>query len=463
MLILYFCFLLESWATEPHEFYIAEEIPLMTELEWDSGWLPSSGNIQIRFQTVADGGAFVDMEGVAHLHWSNTPSLEPKDMALSIESQQNLYEQYGEGDPNEKMGIIELSNQLRTVISIQFSISSFSWSSSFDVTEIDFGASAMFEPFLLGETLTLQASDDESNIFQLDFQPIPTVNLYTRVEMEPQSTLHMTGLAFESIPVPESYIGEDLRIADLLEEEDMQIIVGDEPVYHPSIQSSERHFLGEYISNYQLENVLVFSPVIEVCPPFIGCYEWEIAQIPTATFESDFDHRYQTEHLQFDIPQIGIDENIIVVESNTNTTEITNFVVHNTGNDILEVQGYLTDGSIVDIFPEQLILYPQELSVFTLAIHTSEVGNFEDTLQLQSNDPYLSLLAIPIVVTSSNLSMEGGTEQGTEQGTEDGEELDKDIISVEQGCGCQSKPKIKNTLGFCFVLSVFVMYRRQYS
>ena len=40
----------------------------MTELEWDSGWLPSSGNIQVRFQTVADGGAFVDMEGVANLN-----------------------------------------------------------------------------------------------------------------------------------------------------------------------------------------------------------------------------------------------------------------------------------------------------------------------------------------------------------------------------------------------------------
>ena len=60
----------------------------MTELEWDSGWLPSSGNVQIRFQTVADGGAFVDMEGVAHLDWSNIPSSEPKDVALSIDSQE---------------------------------------------------------------------------------------------------------------------------------------------------------------------------------------------------------------------------------------------------------------------------------------------------------------------------------------------------------------------------------------
>ena len=72
---------------------------------------------------------------------ANIVRQEPKDVALSIESQKNLFEQYGEGDPNEMMGFIELSNQLRTVISIQFSIASYSWSSSFDVTEIDFGDS----------------------------------------------------------------------------------------------------------------------------------------------------------------------------------------------------------------------------------------------------------------------------------------------------------------------------------
>ena len=163
----------------------------------------------------------------------------------------NLFEQYGEGDPNELMGIVELSNQLRTVISIQFSIASYSWSSSFDVTEIDFGNSSHFEPFLIGETLTVEASDDESNVFQLDFQPIPTVNLYARVEMEPQSTLHMTGLYFDTIPVPVEYSLDDvglLSVAELAEAVDIQSITGDEPVYHPSQKASEMFFLGEYVA-----------------------------------------------------------------------------------------------------------------------------------------------------------------------------------------------------------------------
>ena len=170
--------------------------------------------------------------------------------------------------------------------------------------------------------MVLQASDDESNVFQLDFQPIPTVNLYTRVEMELQSTLHMTGLSFETIPIPEEYVAEglSLHISDILEEEDVQIIVGDEPVYHPSIQSSQRHFWGEYIAPSMVTS-LVFAPVIEVCPPFIGCYEWEIAPNSTATFESDFDHRYETEQFQFDIPQITIEEDMLVIESNTNVKQ----------------------------------------------------------------------------------------------------------------------------------------------
>ena len=317
---MFFLYLLlsEGFATNPHDFYISEEVPLMTELEWDSGWLPNSGNIQIRFQTVADGGAFIDMEGVANLNWSDIPSYEPKDVALSIDSQKNIFEQYGEGDPNELMGLIELSNQLRTVISIQFSIASYSWSSSFDVTEIDFGNNTHFEPFLVGETLIVEASDDESNVFQLDFQPIPTVNLYARVEMEPQSILHMTGLSFDTIPVPVAYSLDELgqlSIGELVEEADVQSIVGDEPVYHPSQQASEMFFLGEYVANYELSNSLVFAPVLEVCPPIFGCYEWEVVQIPAATFESDFDHRYTTEILQFDLPQISIVNEFINIES----------------------------------------------------------------------------------------------------------------------------------------------------
>ena len=73
---MFFLYLLssEGFATNPHDFYISEEVPLMTELEWDSGWLPNSGNVQIRFQTVAGGGAFIDMEGVAKLNWSDIPS-----------------------------------------------------------------------------------------------------------------------------------------------------------------------------------------------------------------------------------------------------------------------------------------------------------------------------------------------------------------------------------------------------
>ena len=36
---MFFLYLLlsEGFATNPHDFYISEEVPLMTELEWDSG------------------------------------------------------------------------------------------------------------------------------------------------------------------------------------------------------------------------------------------------------------------------------------------------------------------------------------------------------------------------------------------------------------------------------------------
>ena len=461
---MFFLYLLlsEGFATNPHDFYISEEVPLMTELEWDSGWLPNSGNIQIKFQTVADGGAFIDVEGVANLDWSEVPSSEPKNVALSINSQKNLFEQYGEGDPNELMGIIELSNQLRTVISIQFSIASYSWSSSFDVTEIDFGNNMHFEPFLIGETLTIEASDDESNVFQLDFQPIPTVNLYARIEMEPQSTLNMTGLSFDTIPVPVSYSLDELEqlsIAELVEEVDVQSIVGDEPVYHPSQKAAEMFFLGEYVANYELNNSLVFAPVLEVCIPIFGCYEWEVVQLPAANFESYFDHRYTTEILQFDLPQISIENEFINIESTIDETTLSVLSIHNKGNETLEVTGRFANGSFIDIFPDSVVIPPQEESYFTIATQPLQTSSSseQEMLYLESNDPFSSLIEIPINVTISKNSY---GDNSINDNLIDSE-LDKEIIVVEQGCGCQSTTTERQVFHLSIILIAFFSYRRR--
>ena len=50
----------------------------------------------------------------------------------------------------------------------------------------------------------------------------------------------------------------------------------------------------------------------------------------------------------------------------------------------MEVQNSPVGGEFVEVFPEQLMIAPQDASVFTVAIHTLQDGHFEDTLQLEA-------------------------------------------------------------------------------
>jgi hypothetical protein len=280
--------------------------------------------------------------------------------------------------------------------------------------------------------------------------------------MEPQSILHMTGLSFDTIPVPVAYSLDELgqlSIGELVEEVDVQSIVGDEPVYHPSQQASEMFFLGEYVANYELSNSLVFAPVLEVCPPIFGCYEWEVVQIPAATFESDFDHRYTTEILQFDLPQISIVNEFINIESTIDETTLSTFSIYNSGNETLEVTGRLANGSFIDIFPDSVVIPPQEESYFTIATQPLQTSSSseQEILYLESNDPFSSLIEIPMNVTISTQS--SSENSGNDNLTDS--ELDKEIIVVEQGCGCQSTSKETQVLHLSMILIAFFSYRRR--
>ena len=117
---------------------------------------------------------------------------------------------------------------------------------------------------MIGETLTVEASDDESSVFNWIF------NLYQRLismlVLKWNHSTYMTGLYFDTIPVPVEYSLDDvglLSVAELAEAVDIQSITGDEPVYHPFQQASEM-FWESTLRILELSNSLVFAPVLEV-------------------------------------------------------------------------------------------------------------------------------------------------------------------------------------------------------
>ena len=147
------------------------------------------------------------------------------------------------------------------------------------------------------------------------------------------------------------------------------------------------------------------------------------------------------------------------VGSTIDETTLSTFSVYNSGNETLEVTGRFANGSFIDIFPDSVVIPPQEESYFTIAtqpIQTSSSSE-QEILYLESNDPFSSLIEIPMNVTISTPS--SSENSGSDNLTDS--ELDREVIVVEQGCGCQSTSKETHVFHLSMILIAFFSYRRR--
>ena len=56
-----------AYESNPQSVLVADEVPLFSSVEIDSGWVPDSGNLGVRVQISANGIANVEQEGDALL------------------------------------------------------------------------------------------------------------------------------------------------------------------------------------------------------------------------------------------------------------------------------------------------------------------------------------------------------------------------------------------------------------
>ena len=93
-------------------------------------------------------------------------------------------------------------------------------------------------------------------------------------------------------------------------------------------------------------------------------------------------------------------------EATIDETTLSTFSIYNSGDETLEVTGRLANGSLIDIFPDSVVIPPQGESYFTIAAQPIETSGSseQDVLYLESNDPFSSLIEIPINVTISTQS-----------------------------------------------------------
>ena len=117
--------------SEPIELILDDSIELFNASEFDTGWVPADSPLQVRFQIVSEGGASVEMEGVARLGW-------PEGLTLSLE-------------PTPGTGEIIVDAALSAVSSVKFNVLDYSWDSEIDRRTLDIEGEGFFDPFLLSQ------------------------------------------------------------------------------------------------------------------------------------------------------------------------------------------------------------------------------------------------------------------------------------------------------------------------
>ena len=65
--------------SESQDVLLRDFVELWNDSEFDTGWVPSSSPLQVRFQIESTGGAGVEMEGVGHMGWPEglTVAIDP--------------------------------------------------------------------------------------------------------------------------------------------------------------------------------------------------------------------------------------------------------------------------------------------------------------------------------------------------------------------------------------------------
>ncbi len=410
----------------PQIFLMQEYIPLLQDVEQDTGWLPADGNLSVRFQVLANGGVFVQQEGSAELSWGEEPRL-----ALSLLPQRDPYE-----TDQLKLGMAELNSELEVVLSLRFSIFQFDWEQDFTLESISFGDSKSFTPFLLDEQLYMSGSAQELHFFQTDLSPFPGVDLFFRVEMEPQTDLTLEGVHWEI----ESYSDSN----QFIESPDEFSIV--------TPQGLETHEVtGHYVMNADLDLQLVFSPVFEVCVPLAGCFEWEISELPATAFQELVEHNFAPQDWSFPQPlsTVYVGEQI-VLGSGTEQDEAVEILfeplydeellmqevlVENSGALPLQIEAVVDEDSQFSVFPQHLTVEPYSSSGVVVSYLAREQDSSvdQDVLVLRSNDPLAANRIIGLNAFDLSDPADAGENQVDSDRLSEGES-----VLISRGCGCSS-------------------------
>ncbi|MBW2255205.1 MAG: hypothetical protein JRI25_11475 [Deltaproteobacteria bacterium] len=379
--------------SEGQDLLFADAEDIFQGLEFDTGRLPATGPLAVRFYVESNGGYTAEMEAVSDLWWPDPLThgivglTEGGWMALVTDL--DLAAQV----------IVDLSAIGVGVMAIDV------WSES-----VDFVDEAVFDGLLLQESAVrlVTLTTEGAVIGPLEYtQSIFTgVNLVFRASAHPAARAVLSGVRVET--------------GDQVYRKESDLGLFPVPEDDPGFLALTSTYYGWLDAGFDL----VIVPEVEVCAPVIGCLQLVSFEIPIPLTEVEEERAFVPADYAHPLPSLGLDlanyDFGEVLVGNTVNLEV---ALENFGLLDLEGTAAVSGDEVFAVFPEAFYAQESLTDGVVVSFTPLEEGAHTALLTLTSNDPLRPSLEIPLLGT------------GVLPESEDDEMVS---LATETRCGCSS-------------------------
>ena len=411
----------QAFQSDPQTVVYDDTAVLFQDIAIDSGWLPNSGPISLRFEFLTNGGAELSGEGEAQIHWDDNGS------ELSFA-------------PRPDSGLFAMTTVLEFLVSLRFDINFWSWEGALISETIEFEAEEEHSPFLFEDQepnrLVLNADAAGFSIYDFGLEVIPGIaDVAFYLELEPQLEIGAEGIGW--------YLD-----GQLAEQSTAGLAV--------DLEGQSMDFAPSYVAAFDGQLDMSINPIVEVCV-LVLCTDWTPVEVPFEVVSDQQEHIFPPSEITFPLPSIRLEDSAVDFGTvDVGETHVFELPIYNDGLWYLEGSTLLFGGDgAVSVYPDLLMSAPESSDGLLVQLSPTSAGPIEAVLQLHSNDPQVPILEIRVTANAIDVEESDTTEDAEE-------EIDSAKVSAPVGgCGCattSSTSPMHWILGF-LPLAVFRLRR----
>ncbi|MCP4809388.1 MAG: hypothetical protein GY913_11575 [Proteobacteria bacterium] len=388
---------------------LRDEVDVFEEIEFDSGWVPSGSPVAVRFQTIAEGGSLVEMDGLSWVYWP--PAIT-----------------HGY-DPEPETGVYELDSTVGTTVDAKIDWSGFYYEASVYADTTRFEGEVLFDPWLFEDqevnSVGVESEGAQAELFRYEQDVITAVSIYIAVDQRMDAWASFAGKDFTTN-------GSVIDTIDGVEEF--------EATGQPVLEL-ESTFTGLYAGGLDM----VFVPTIGVCIDVVGCYDVASFDVPIEAASADFEREFETMYLDHPLPLMVVEQTdcafgeVELGEIATCEIEILNW-----GDLDLEGTAGILGAGEFRVFPGDIYANAAVGDGLTVTFEPTVEGDQAADLILNTSDPLEPAYAIALSGTGIVI------------------EPDPVIIPSEVGvCGCTTTSTRGGIAGIFGLLGLLLVRRRR--